>query len=174
MIEGSGWDHPGGSEAITVCGVDDDRVLVPALPPAQVYGASYTDTEGRQVDPVRIAIWGVTSMLALCVVFLALAAWGRNAAATQNTVVSAAIYPLHVVFGDRGTNTASPYGTDGSETACTDETVDAQTGAWTCVQWSPDTTGLPISAASPYTGGACTRETVDQSAGRWVCTQGQD
>lgn len=171
MVEGSGWDHPGGSEAITICGVNDDRDLVPALPPPAVYGRSYTDAEGRQVDPVRIAIWGVTSMLALCVLFLALAAWNSNAAASQNTIVSGAIYPLRTVFGDRGTNTASPYGPGGSETACTQETVDAQSGSWVCVQWSADTTGLPISAATAYTGGPCTEQTVDQSAGRWVCTQ---
>lgn len=171
MVEGSGWDHPGGSEAITICGEDDDRALVPALPPAPVYGGSYTDAEGRQVDPVRIAIWGVTAMLALCVVFLALAAWNRSQTANQNTVVSGASYPLHIVFGDRGTDTASPYGAGGSETACTAEAVDAQTGSWTCTQWSADTLGLPISAASPYAGGACTQQTVDQSAGRWVCTQ---
>lgn len=171
MVEGNGWDHPGAFEAITICGEVDDRVLVPALPPAAVYGASYTDADGRQVDPIRIAIWGVTSMLALCVVFLALAAWNSNASANQNTVVSGAIYPLHAVFGDRGTNTAAPYGPGGSETACTNETVDAQTGAWTCTQWSADTIGLPITAAAPFTGGQCTQQTVDQSAGRWVCTQ---
>jgi len=166
VVEGSGWDYPSGSETITICG-DDDRGLEPALETA--YGASYTRTSGRHVDPIRLLIWTLTALLALCVVVLALTAWGKRSSANQTTV-SAATYPLDTVFGDQGTNAADPTGPNGTETACTDETLDAQTGSWTCVIWSPDPAGFPISSA-PYDGGPCTERRVDESAGRWVCVQ---
>ena len=169
MVEGSGWDYPSGSEVVTICG-EDDRGFVPALEPA--FGpASYTNAGARHVDPVRIAIWVVMGMLAICVGFLALEAWGRSSVASQP--ISGATYPLNTVFGDRGTNTAAPNGPGGSNSACTDETIDPQTGSWSCTVWSVDTAGFPISAATSPAGAACTEQRVDESAGRWVCVSSQ-
>lgn len=168
MAQDGGWGYPSGSEVVTICGEDDDRAPVPALGPA--LGASYTRGTGRHVDPVRVLIWTLTGLLALCVVVLALAGWRHTAAQSQSTASSAS-YPLQVVFGDRGTNTADPYAPNGFQSACTDETYDASSGSWSCAAWAADTLGYPIEAAAPYDGGPCAERQVDQSAGRWVCLQ---
>lgn len=168
MAQDSDWGYPSGSEVVTICGEDDDRALAPALGPP--LGASLTRGAGRNIDPIRVLVWTLTALLALCVALLALAGWRQTAAQTQQTSSSAS-YPLQIVFGDRGTNAAAPYAANGSESACTDETYDAQSGAWSCAGWSSDTVGLPIEAATPYDGGPCAERRVDQSAGRWVCVQ---
>ncbi len=116
---------------------------------------------------MRVLVWTLTGLLALCVFSLTLAAWSRTAKASESTV-SGAAYPLRVVFGDPGTNMAASDGPNGSETVCTDETFDARSAAWSCAGWAVDSGGLPIASAAPQDG-SCGERHVDQSAGRWVC-----
>lgn len=155
-----GWDYPSGSEVVTICGEDEDRAPAPALGPA--LGASYTRGAGRHIDPIRVLVWTLTAALAVCVAGFALTGWGRTAAQTQTNVSNSTTYPLSIVFGDQGTN--------GSGSVCTDETVDSQSGGWSCTGWSTNAGGLPVEQAAPQDG-SCTERRVDQSAGRWVCVQ---
>ena len=156
MADGSGdWGYPSGSDVITISG-DDDRDLLPPMGPA--LGASYTRGSGRHIDPTRLAIWTLTGLLVLCVGVLILAGWSRT---EQNQrAASTNPYPLNVVFGD-------PSAGGG---VCTDETLDAQSGSWSCSVWATNTNGLPTEQATPAEG-SCSERRVDQSSGRWVCVQ---
>lgn len=156
MAEGSDWEYPSGSDVITISGGDDDRDLLPPMGPA--LGASYTRGAGRHIDPTRFAIWTLTGLLVLCVGVLVLAGWSRT---EQDQRGGSTTYPLNVVFGDPSNDGAG---------VCTDETLDAQSGSWSCSGWATNTNGLPTEQATPAEG-SCSERRVDQSAGRWVCVQ---
>ena len=156
MAEGSDWEYPSGSDVITISG--DDRDLLPPMGPA--LGASYTRGSGRHIDPTRLAIWTLTVLLVLCVGVLVLAGWSRTARENQSTA-SSNPYPLNVVFGDPSSSGSS---------VCTDESLDAASGSWSCTGWATNTAGLPTEQATP-SDGSCSERRVDQSAGRWVCVQ---
>lgn len=170
VTEDSGWEIPGGSEVVTICGDDDDRALLPAAGP--VLGGSLTATSGAHIDPVRVLLWTLTGALVLCVVVLMLARWRESQAQNQITAPDSTSYPMQIVFGDRGTNVGSPYGPNGIQSACTDETYDSGSGSWNCVDWSIDRSGLPIAAAAQPDVACTAEQRVDQATGHWVCVQG--
>lgn len=158
MTHDSGWDYPSGSEEVTIC-LDDDRPPLPALGPA--LGGSYTRGAGRHIDPVRVLVWALTGVLVVLVVGFMLVRWQHARAAQTQTTASNTSYPLQVAFGDPGTSSSS---------VCTDETLDPQSGSWSCTAWSAVPAGLSIQQPAQQDG-SCTERRVDQTAGRWVCVQ---
>ena len=161
-LQDSDWAAPGGSPVVTICGEEDE-----ALAPVDwtALGTSYGPAKQRRLDVVRLLVWGMTALVAVVVIGTAWAGWGRSDA--QDSTVQQ-VYPLQIVFGDRGTNAATPYGANGSESVCTDKVYDGGSGDWQCTSWSVDSGGLPISAAVPYDG-PCGEMRVDQSSGKWAC-----
>ena len=157
MTHDSGWDYPSGSEVVTICGDDDDRAPLPALGPA--LGASYTRGAGRHIDPVRLLIWALTGALVVCVGGFSLVTWAHARTAQTQTTASSTTYPLQVAFGDPGTS---------SNSVCTDETLDSQSGSWSCTGWSAVPAGLSVQQPAQQDG-ACTERRVDETSGRWVC-----
>jgi hypothetical protein len=165
MRQDSDWALPGESETVTICGPEDD-VLAPVDWTA--LGTSYGPPKRRRIDALRVLVWGLTALTAVVVIGTVWAGWGRSDPSAQAVQQS---YPLQIVFGDRGTNVAVPYGENGSESVCTDKVYDNGSGDWRCTSWSVDSGGLPISAAMPYDG-PCDEMQVDQSSGKWTCVSG--
>ncbi|HZD87534.1 MAG TPA: hypothetical protein VE088_05970 [Gaiellaceae bacterium] len=165
MRQDSDWAMPGESETVTICGTEDG-----GLAPVDwtALGTSYGPPKRVRFDLVRLLVWGLTGLIAVVVIGTAWAGWGRS---TSPAPVAQQDYPLEIVFGDRGTNAASPYSANGSESVCTDKVYDSGSGGWRCTTWSADSGGFPISAAVPYDG-PCDEMRVDQSSGKWTCVSG--
>ena len=157
------WATLSESETVTICGDGDD-----SLEPVDWSGGSFGPPKRRRFDLLRILIWSLTAVIAVILLGTAKAGWGRSNPSGQANQVA---YPLGVVFGNRGTNTTTPYGPGGSESICTDEAYDSSSGDWQCKTWNIDSVGLPISTAVPYDG-QCAEMQADQSTGKWTCVSG--
>jgi hypothetical protein len=84
-----------------------------------------------------------------------------NRPAVPHPVYSSAPTPA-VVYGSRAVD--GP----GGRLACTAESADVETGAWSCTEWTilqPQQRVAPARESST----ACSVRHVDQPSGRWVC-----